>query len=202
MPLSKVMGNVTRSGMLLCASLVLVGAVEAQSDGPRAPTDGRDLAYRVGPEDVLEISVWREEGLQKEVLVRPDGGISFPLAGDLQVGGKTVGEIQTAVTERVRAYVPGAVVTVSAKSIAGYRIFVIGQVNEPGQYVVGRYIDVVQALALAGGMTPFAKESKIKIIRRGEGREQVFPFDYTDIKAGRRLAQNLRLRSGDVVVVP
>lgn len=158
--------------------------------------------YRIGPEDVLEISVWKEPELQREVLVRPDGGISFPLAGDVQAAGRTPGEIQAEITERIEKYIPQAVVTVSVKKISGYTIFVIGKVNKPGQFSVGRYVDVIQALTLAGGLTPFASEGNIKVLRRENGKEVVLPFEYSAVKRGKNLKQNIILKSGDVVVVP
>ena len=159
-------------------------------------------AYRIGAEDVLEISVWQEEELSREVLVRPDGGISFPLAGDIEVAGKTAREVRDEITERVRDYIPDAMVNVSVVEVSGYRIYVIGQVNNPGEFTVGRYLDVVQALTLAGGLTPFAAESRIRVIRRVPNGEEVYPFDYSAVKRGRGLHQNRLLQSGDVVMVP
>lgn len=159
-------------------------------------------SYRIGPEDLLEISVWREESLHREVLVRPDGGISFPLAGDVQVAGKTPQEVQYEITRRIREFIPEAVVNVSVKEVSGYRIFVVGKVNNPGQFVVGRYVDVLQALTPAGGLTPYARESGIKVLRNEGGKQKVYPFRYSDVKDGRALEQNILLQSGDTVVVP
>jgi len=159
-------------------------------------------AYRIGPEDVLEIFVWKEPDLQREVLVRPDGGISFPLAGDLEAAGKTPVEVQEELTRRLQKYIPDAVVTVTVTKVAGYRIFVIGKVNNPGQYVVGRYVNVLQALTLAGGLTPYASENKIKVVRKKGDGEITFPFHYSAVKKGERLEENILLQSGDVVVVP
>ncbi|MEM7292495.1 MAG: polysaccharide biosynthesis/export family protein [Pseudomonadota bacterium] len=158
--------------------------------------------YRIGPEDILQISVWKEEGLDREVLVRPDGGVSFPLAGDVPASGRTPLEVQTDIKKRLERYIPEAVVTVSVKKISGYTVFVIGQVKKPGQFVLGRYVDVIQALTLAGGLTPYASESKITVLRRTGEEEEVFKFDFADVKSGRGLEQNIILRSGDVVVVP
>ena len=158
--------------------------------------------YRIGPEDVLDISVWKEDGLQKQVVVRPDGGISFPLAGDLDAAGKTAEELQAAISKRIHKYIPDAVVTVSLAKISGYRIYVLGKVNNPGQFVVGRYVDVMQALTLAGGLTPYASGDDIKIIRRDKGKESVFPFRYSRVSDGDELKRNILLQSGDVVVVP
>lgn len=159
-------------------------------------------SYRIGPEDLLEISVWREEGLQREVLVRPDGGISFPLAGDIHVAGKTPQEVRYEITRRIQKYIPEAVVNVSVKQVSGYRIFVVGKVNNPGQFVVGRYVDVLQALTLAGGLTPYANEKSIKVLRNEGGEQKVYPFQYSAVKDGRALEQNILLQSGDTVVVP
>lgn len=160
------------------------------------------LEYRIGPEDVLHISVWKEEDLDRKVLVRPDGGVSFPLVGDIQVSGRTPLEVQDEIRSRLARYVPEAEVTVSVDKISGYTIFVLGEVNKPGQFTMGRYVDVVQALTLAGGTTPYASERSIQILRRQDGREVTYKFDFRDIERGRDLSQNIILQSGDVVVVP
>ena len=182
-------------------------AARAGSSGAstkKQPTTTAEVyeGYRIGAEDLLFISVWKEEELQREVTVRPDGGISFPLAGNLQVAGKTVPEVEAEITRRIRRYIPEAVVTVSVKTISGYSVFVIGKVENPGQFTLGRYVDVIQALTLAGGVTPFANEDNINILRRASGKEIVFKFDYSDVKKGKNLQQNITLQSGDVVVVP
>ena len=188
------------------------GGVQQQSSSTEPPatggasryTDGSQRAsYRIGPEDVLMISVWKEEELQREVLVRPDGGISFPLAGDLAVAGKTTQEVELEITRKIRRYIPDAVVTVSVKTISGYTIYVNGKVNSPGKFTLGRYVDVVQALTLAGGLSPFAKEGSIMVQRRNQGGAiTVYPFNYKEIRKGKNLQQNIILQSGDVVVVP
>ena len=196
--------------LLGCQSLPSTGGkstavpVPSQSAGKAgAPIDpGKDPGYRIGPEDVLHISVWKEEELNREVLVRPDGGISFPLAGNLKAAGKTTQDLMAELTRRIQRYIPDAVVTVTVTKVSGYSIFVIGKVTKPGQYTLGRYVDVLQALTLAGGVTPFASEDDITVLRRQNGREIRFPFDYSDVKRGRRLEQNILLQSGDVVVVP
>jgi polysaccharide biosynthesis/export protein len=161
------------------------------------PTD-----YLIGPEDVVVISVWKEEGLEQEVIVRPDGKLSFPLAGDVAAEGRTPEQVQQDITAKIERYIPDPVVTVTVKQIGGNKIYVIGQVKKPGAYVIGRYVDVVQALTLAEGLTPFAAENSIKILRRQGTEEQVFPFEYAEVKKGRSLEQNIFLKGGDVVVVP
>ena len=158
--------------------------------------------YLIGPEDTLEIDVWKEKDLQKEVLVRPDGWITFPLVGNIEAKGKTAQQLQDEMTEWLRQYIPNPVVTVSVKKISSYKIYVIGRVNKPGDYVVGHYIDVLQALTLAGGLTPFAEEKKIKVVRKKNGKETILPFDYSAVKKGKRMEQNINLMSGDVIIVP
>ena len=162
-----------------------------------------DAGFRIGPEDVLDISVWREDALQKELLVRPDGGVSFPLIGEITAAGKTPGQLRDEITERLRKFIPDPNVNVSVLKVASQKVYVMGKVNKPGEYVVGRYVDVLQALALAGGLTPFAEENRIRIIRRGYDQgEQVLPFDYGRVQRGTALEQNVRLQAGDTIVVP
>lgn len=158
--------------------------------------------YRIGPEDVLHISVWKEEGLEREVIVRPDGGISFPFAGEVKAAGRTPAQLQAIITERIQQYIPDALVTVAITKLTGLRIYVIGKVKKSGQFVVGRYVDVLQALTLAGGLDPYASEKKIKVLRRVKGKEIVLPFNYAAIKDGENLTQNIILQNDDVVVVP
>jgi len=158
--------------------------------------------YRINPGDLLEISVWREEALQREVLVRPDGGFSFPLAGDMSAHGKTVVQIRDELAERLSRYIPDLVITVTVTGVEGNRIFVIGQVQKPGVFVMNPQLDVVQALSLAGGTTPFASLKNIRILRRENGVQRSIDFDYTEVSDGESLAQNILLKSGDVVVVP
>jgi polysaccharide export outer membrane protein len=159
-------------------------------------------AYRIQPGDVLQVSVWKETELQGEVLVRSDGGMSFPLAGDLRAAGSTIAELSELLTSRIVKYIPDPVVTVAIKANNGNRIYVMGKVNRPGEFPFSRPVDVVQALAMAGGATPYAALSDIRILRRDSGRAVALKFDYTDIEHGRALESNIVLKSGDTVVVP
>jgi polysaccharide export outer membrane protein len=158
--------------------------------------------YRIQPGDVLEVSVWKEENLLRQVLVRPDGGISFPLVGNVVAAGKSVDELQHLITERLTKYIPDPVVTVSTQQLNGNKVYVIGKVARPGEFVANRYMDVVQALSVAGGMTPYAADNKIKVLRRKDGKLIAIPFRYGDIEKGEDLEQNIMLQSGDVVLVP
>ena len=177
--------------------------VDAAKNAPIAEKNTTiDSGYQIGPEDVLEISVWKEEGLKKETLVRPDGGISFPLIGEIQAAGKTEGQLRKEITQRLDKFIPDPVVSVSVLKVAGNKIYVIGKVNKPGEYAAGRYVDVLQVLSMAGGLTPFAAENGIKVLRKEGGKDTVFQFRYSQVKNGENLEQNIQLKGGDVVVVP
>jgi len=158
--------------------------------------------YRVGAEDLLEITVWREDALKRDVLVRPDGGISYPLIGEVQAAGKTVDELREEITKRLEKFVPDAAVSVTVLKTGSQRIYVLGKVTKPGEFPVGRNVDVLQALSMAGGLTPFADTNGIRIMRRDGDRQSTLPFEYGRVIRGEKLEQNVLLRAGDVVVVP
>ncbi len=161
-----------------------------------------DQSYKVLPGDMLQISVWGEENLQEEVLVRPDGAFSFPLCGDISARNRSVIELQEEITKRLSRYISDPVVTVSVTQVLGNKVYVIGQVTRPGVFVVNPQVDVLQALSMAGGTTPFASLNDIKILRRTGDRQQALQFRYNEVVKGRNLEQNVILQSGDVVVVP
>ena len=176
-----------------------VAAAPAASAVVSAP---KSTAYVIGPEDALDISVWKDDTLKATALVRPDGGITFPLVGELVAAGKTADQMRDELRKRLEKYIPDAVVTVSVAHVASYRIYVLGRVNKPGDIAVGRDIDVLQALALAGGLTPFAHEDDIRVVRKIDGRTTTIPFRYSQVLKDGDLAQNVTLRSGDVLLVP
>jgi polysaccharide biosynthesis/export protein len=157
-------------------------------------------SYRLNPGDVLRISVWREEGLERELLVQPDGTVSFPLAGQVAATGRTVGELEADLAAKLERYIPGPVVTVELIDARGNIVYVIGEVNSPGAFQIARPTTVMQALSQAGGLTPFAGRGRIRVVRNADGSETVVPFDYGDVADGD--APDLELRAGDVVVVP
>jgi polysaccharide export outer membrane protein len=199
---------------LLLAAFALAAAppASAQRRGARAAAapqavDGSAssetaMGYKVQPGDMLHVSVWKEEGLDLDVLVRPDGGFSFPLAGDVDAAGKTVEQLRQEITQKLQRYIPGLVVTVAVKEINGNKVYVIGQVNKPGSFVMNPRVDVMQALSIAGGTTAFAATNDIFVLRRENGRQVALPFSYNDVVRGKNLQQNILLQSGDVVVVP
>jgi len=194
-------GLMARALLLFFLALTSFAMHEANAQDPVSGSISAS-GYMLGPEDVLEISVWKEENLQREVLVRPDGKISFPLVGDIQAEGKTPEQLRHEIAGWLRKYIPDPVVTVLVKKVAANKIYVLGQINKPGQYMVGSYLDVMQVLALAGGLNAFAAENDIRILRRQGDKEVVIPFEYSEVKKGRKLAQNIILQNGDVVVVP
>lgn len=160
-------------------------------------------SYRLAAEDILDIYVWQEDDLKRQVVVRPDGGISFPLAGEILAAGKTVKELEAEITSKIRKYITEAVVSVTVQKVSGYRVFVVGKVNNPGQFVLGSYVNVVQAITMADGVTPFAKKKDIKIVRRmSDGSERVYKFNYAQVEQGKGLDQNILLKAGDTVIVP
>ena len=188
------------------SSAPAAGAAPASGTAPAtapvigtAPTDG--TAYVLSPGDVVFVSVWREEQLQRELVVLPDGTISFPLAGRVEVARKTTEEVEQILAMRLKKYIPDAAVSVSVVAASGYRVYVVGAVNKPGEFQVPRRITVMQALSLAGGLTPFAGEDSIRIIRRDHDRTVAIPFAYSDVKRGRNIETDIELKSGDTVVV-
>ena len=158
--------------------------------------------YTLNPGDQLEVSVWKEPDLTKTVIVRPDGKISFPLTGEVGAIGRTVAQVQTEISSKLKTYMPDPVVTVTMTALDGNKVYVIGQVTKPGAYVMNPRINVLQALSIAGGMTPFAATNDIIVLRRAGTQQRVMPFKYGDVSKGRGVEQNVALEAGDVVIVP
>ena len=181
-----------------CIFLFLLTAMELVGNSVMAA----ESRYRIGPGDVLEISVWKDEGLSREVVVPPDGVISFPLAGDIDVTQMTVTELRETVKKKLSEYVPDAPVTVMLMSINSLRAYVIGKVNKPGEFPIFMDTHVMKILAMAGGLNPFASKGNIIILRQEKGKTIEIPFDYGDVEDGDKLEQNIVLKRGDVVVVP
>jgi polysaccharide export outer membrane protein len=183
---------------LLCGLLTAAYAQETGAD--EANVTSTD--YHINPGDILSVSIWKEEDLQREVLVRPDGKFSFPLAGDILAKGRSVEEVSNAISTKLSKYISDLVVTVSIMQINGNKVFVIGQVGRPGEIIANPHVDVLQALAIAGGMTPFAQVNDISVLRRTSSGLVSIPFRYGDMEKGKRLEQNIILQAGDVVIVP
>ena len=165
-------------------------------------TNSVDRSYVIGPGDILKISVWKEEGMELEVLVLPDGEITFPLAGQIKAGGMTTKALSDELVRKLKKYIPNPSVTVSVLKSVSNKIYVIGKVNRPGEFTATGYMDVLQALTMAGGLTPYADSDEIKIIRRTESGTMMKLFDYDEVVSGERLDMNIILKAGDTVVVP
>lgn len=178
----------------LLIAIFFLSASTAVAQGPQ---------FALNSGDLLEISVWGDENLTRNVLVRPDGKISFPLVGDIQAAGLSVDNLRGILEEKISEYIHGAPVTVMLVEARSSRVSVLGKVQKAGIFPMNGPMYVLQALAMAGGVTPFASSGSIRIIRvDAQGRQQALPFDYDDIMSGKNLEQNILLESGDVILVP
>ena len=176
--------------------------VASQEQQKQAPVVDKATEYRLHAGDSITISVWKELDLQRKVMIRPDGRFSFPLTGEVQAAGRTPDEVRIEIENSLKKFIPEAVVTVIVEEFNGNRVYVIGQVTKPGMYVMNPSLNVLQALSLAGGSTPFAKLDDISIIRGSGPSQKTLPFRYSQVVEGKALQQNITLDSGDVVVVP
>lgn len=188
----------SRLGALaVLGAAALVAVVSPSRAQSQQPAD-----YLLHAGDKVEVSVWKEADLQREVIVRPDGKFTFPLTGEIVAQGRTVSQIRADIESKLVKFIPEPVVTVSVTGIEGNRIYIIGQVNKPGSYVMNPQINILQALSLAGGATPYAALNDIIVIRGAGAAQKTLNFRYNDVSRGRSLEQNTQLESGDVVVVP
>ena len=158
--------------------------------------------YIIGPGDVLGISVWRDDSLTKSVVVLPDGKIQFPLIGEILAGGKSVAQLKQEFVEKLARYVVDADISVEVKQSNSLFVYIIGRVNGPGRQMLVADTSVLQALAMAGGLNPFAEKDDIKIFRQDKDRTLVYSFRYSHVVSGNYLDDNLLLKRGDVIVVP
>lgn len=194
------MKTLLRYFLSLMALALLASPVMAATPEPShisAPDE-----FRVLSGDVLQISVWKEESLDKEVVVLPDGKIDFPLIGTVEVKGRTPREIQDMVKKKLSKFIPDATVSVMVKAPLGHTVNVIGQVGKPGEIVLSRQMTVLEALSQVGGLTPYADTSRIVVLRYINGQKTSLDYPYNDISRGRSLEKNLDLKAGDVIVVP
>lgn len=190
------------AGACIAAAADLEPTGTAGSPSTPAETPAAVQGYLIQAGDVLQVTVWKEPDLTGEILVRSDGGLSFPLVGDVVAAGKTVDAVREEFTKRLKNYIPDPVVTIQAKQVTGNQIFVTGRVQKPGGFPFVKPLDVMQALSLAGGGTPFASMDDIVILHRENGEQQAIRFHYSMVSKGRALSENILLKSGDTVVVP
>jgi len=159
-------------------------------------------SYTLNAGDMLSISVWNEDALQKEVVILPDGTISFPLAGQINAKNKTVVDVETELKEKLSEYISDPVVNVTVNQVSGNTVHILGKVQTPGSFGMNQPLDAMQALSLAGGLTTYAKENDIIILRRDGMKQQIIPVYYANIKQGKSLESNVLLESGDVIIIP
>ncbi len=188
--------------LVLFAALSVVQAPRAVSAAPGLPPAALPPAYRIGPGDILAITVWKNDNLSRVVPVLPDGRVSLPLLGEITAAGKTVSELQAELTKKWKEYAANPVVTVTVNQVNSFLIYIIGKVNSPGRFQLNSQTSVLQALAMASGLNPFAQGDEIKIFRRRQGKMVIYPFDLDKVEKGVSLNQNILLMPGDVIVVP
>jgi len=189
-------------GGLLLVSALIAEAADAQAPAAAGGDTNRSAApeaYRIGPEDVLQISVWKNEAMSRTVTVRPDGKISLALLNDLQAAGLTALELREIVTKKLADYIPSPEVSVIVSEVRSFKVSVIGEVTRPGRFELKSWTTVLDALALAGGFTQFATRSKIVILHPEGTTMKRIPFNYNKV-AGEQ--ENFYLRNGDIVLVP
>jgi polysaccharide export outer membrane protein len=172
---------------------------QAQIPPPKSGSVGN---YVIGPGDVLDISVWENTSLTRTVVVLPDGNISFPLIGEVCAGGKTVAQLKREMEQKLSRYVTDMVLSVEVKQCNSMIVYVIGRVNNPGRFAFNSKINVLQALAMAGGLNPFAVKDDIKIFRHEGEKTEIFPFRYDEVAGGNHLEDNIWLKQGDLILVP
>ena len=163
---------------------------------------GSDSSYHIGPGDSLEISVWKDESLSRTVTVPPDGIIAFPLIGDINSTNLTVRGLRTIITKKLSEFVADVTVTVMLVQINSLKAYVIGKVNTPGAFDIKMDTNVMQLLAMAGGLNPFASAGNIFVLRQQKKSSEKIPFNYKAVAGGKNLEQNILIKRGDVIVVP
>lgn len=178
------------------------GTTASQSAGPRHTAATKDPNYVIGPQDVLDVDVWKEQELTRTIEVRPDGKISLPLLNDVQASGLTPMQLAANITDGLKKFITDPQVTVIVTDIRSQRVYILGEVTHPGAYPLLPGMNVLQALSSAGGFTMFANTKKIYVLRQQAGKQEKFPFNYKEAISGKRADQNIVLRAGDQIVVP
>jgi polysaccharide biosynthesis/export protein len=181
-------------------------AANKQADGSSAGSSRNahsDDAYVIGSNDVLAINVWKEPDISRSVAVRSDGKISLPLVGEMQAGGQTPQQLEQEITKRLQSYISEPEVTVIVTDSKSQKINILGMVARPGAYLLTSSTTVLDAVAMAGGFKDFAKQKSIYVLRQTpDGAQKRIPFNYKDVIKGKNPDQNIRLQTGDTVVVP
>jgi polysaccharide biosynthesis/export protein len=186
---------------VLVAALLTCLSVSA-AERPKAADAQTPSGYRIGPEDVLQISVFSNEALSRTVPVRPDGMISLPLLNDVKAAGLTPMELRDSLMKKLVEFVPSPEIAVIVTEVKSFMISVIGQVSKPGRYDLRSSTTIVDALAMAGGLKEFANRSRIVVIRQEGPSQKRLSFDYDKLGETKNPQENFALRPGDIVMVP
>jgi polysaccharide biosynthesis/export protein len=206
----------TKQIILAGAALLVFGAMasngQVQNPTPDAakpvapatssPVAANDPDYKIGPQDVLTINVWKEPDVSREVPVRPDGKISLPLLNDVEAAGLTPMQLANSLTESLKKFISGPQVTVIVKEINSRRVYVIGEVVRAGTFPLLPKMTVLQIISSCGGFTQFANPKKIYVLRTKDGKQTKIPFNYKEVVSGKNPEQNIELQPGDTIVVP
>jgi polysaccharide export outer membrane protein len=203
--IGKLGGNVLVAAFLVAVQAGAGGCLQqdVQYRGSSVPP----AEFLIGPEDVLMVTVWRNQELSKEVIVRPDGKISMPLLGDIPAAGLTAQALSKQIADGLVEFMSTPTVSVQVKEINSYHIFAVGEVARPGKIVLKSFTSVLQGISYAGGFTTFASRNNVHVLRnvkngQGEPKQVMIPVPYQDIVKGINLEANIILKAGDVIVVP
>lgn len=161
-----------------------------------------DPNYKIGPQDILDVSVWKEPELTRRLPVRPDGKVSIPLLNDVQAAGLTPTQLAATITEGLKKFVTDPQVTVIVTQINSQRVYILGEVGRAGAYPLLPQMTVLQAISSAGGLNTFANGKKIYVLRQVNGKPAKYPFNYKEVLGGKRADENIPLKAGDTIVVP
>ena len=193
-------------GAMLCAPFAVAQDAPAQKPDPSAktvpPVAVVDADYKIGPQDVLRIDVWKEPDISRTIPVRPDGKISLPLLNDVQASGLTAMQLATSLREGLSKFLTSPQVTVTVTEINSRRVYITGEVTRAGALPLLPNMTVLQALSSAGGFTQFAKLKNIYVLRTEDGKQVKHPFNYKEVVKGNLTEENIVLQPGDVIVVP
>jgi polysaccharide biosynthesis/export protein len=179
-----------------------VSESSGEHGSPVSPAAKVSADYVIGPDDVLDVSVWKEQDLTRTLQVRPDGRISMPLLNDVQAAGFTPSQLAQTISERLKKYLTAPQVTIIVTQINSQRVYVIGEVTRPGAYPLLPGMTILQAISSAGGLTQFANSKKIFLMRNENHIQTKYPFSYKEVLDGRKAEENLPVKAGDTIVVP
>jgi polysaccharide biosynthesis/export protein len=190
------------STIFIFSTILILSDFCAAAEQPAAQPESGASRYLIGPDDLLNIFVWKEAELTQDVTVMPDGRMTYPLIGEIDAQGLTVTGLKDKIVEKLKNFISSPEVTVIVKESRSRRIYTIGSLTKPGPYQLQPSMTVLQALSMAGGFTEWADKKSIMIVRRDKNKEVMFRFNYPEFIAGKNLDQNILLEANDTIVVP